>query len=141
MIWYNVGRHYTSAGSPSDHREDIFLGEPCACPAGKHVRRTWYNIVRYYTSADLRPTRGRTISLANHAHPPEGEGINALSMSGEHSIMSSDIIPASVRRPTCGRKFHSKLYASPKGNMDEGNCRGMEGDIKTRGRIISHGGE
>ena len=34
--------------------------------------RTWYNIVRYYTSADLRPTRGRTISLANHAHPPEG---------------------------------------------------------------------
>ena len=101
----------------------------------------WYNIVRYYTSADLRPTRGRTISLANHAHPPEGEGINALSMSGEHSIMSSDIIPASVRRPTCGRKFHSKLYASPKGNMDEGNCRGMEGDIKTRGRIISHGGE
>ena len=33
----------------------------------------WYNIVRYYTCADLRPTRGRTISLANHAHPPEKE--------------------------------------------------------------------
>ena len=38
----------------------------------EHVGRTWYNIVRYYTSADLRPTRGRTISLANHAHAPEG---------------------------------------------------------------------
>ena len=27
------------------------------------------------------PTRGRTISLANHAHAPEGKRINALSMS------------------------------------------------------------
>ena len=29
--------------------------------------------------------------------------------------------------------FHGKSCASPGGNMDEGNCRGMEGDIKTSG--------
>ena len=28
-----------------------------------------------------RPTRGRTISLANHVHAQEGKRINALSMS------------------------------------------------------------
>ena len=38
----------------------------------EELRKIWYNIVRYYTSADLRPTKGRTISLANHAHPLEG---------------------------------------------------------------------
>ncbi len=57
----------------------------------------WYNIVRYYTSADLRPTRGRTISLANHAHPPEGN------MDEGHGIISLDIIPVPVRCPTKGR--------------------------------------
>ncbi len=28
-----------------------------------------------------RPTKGRTSSLANHVHAPEGKRINALSMS------------------------------------------------------------
>ena len=108
MIWYNVGRHYTSAGSPSDHREDIFLGEPCACPAGKHVRRTWYNIVRYYTSADLRPTRGRTISLANHAHPPEGN------MDEGHGIISKDIIPALICVRPEGGQFLWQIMRIPR---------------------------
>ena len=38
-----------------------------------------------------RPTKGRTITMANHAHPPEGI------MSKRHGIMSSDIIPAPIR--------------------------------------------
>ena len=65
----------------------------------------WYNIVRYYTSADLRPTRGRTISLANHAHPPEGimsEGHGIMSVGYYISVgyyTSADL------RPTKGRKI------------------------------------
>ena len=39
------------------------------------------------------PTRGRIISLANHAHPPQGKRLNALSMSRGHGIISTDIIP------------------------------------------------
>ena len=31
--------------------------------------------------------------MANHAHPPEGKRLNALSMSRGHGIMSPDIIP------------------------------------------------
>ncbi len=64
----------------------------------EELRKIWYNIVRYYTSADLRPTRGRTISLANHAHAPEGI------MSEGHGIISLDIIPALIRvRPEGGQ--------------------------------------
>ena len=63
-----------------------------------YFRRTWYNIVRYYTSADLRPTRGRTISLANHAHPPEGI------MSEGHVIISTDIITAQYPNTIIRRK-------------------------------------
>jgi hypothetical protein len=41
----------------------------------------------YYTSADSLSTKGRKISTANHAHPPEGKRINALSMDEGHGIM------------------------------------------------------
>ncbi len=58
----------------------------------------WYNIVRYYTSADLRPTKGRTISQANHAHPPEGKRINALSMDEGHGIMFAAINVVSCKK-------------------------------------------
>ena len=67
----------------------------------------WYNIERYYTSADSLSTAGRKISTANHAHPPEGKRINALSMDEGHGIMSVDIIPAPVRRPTKGRTWYN----------------------------------
>ncbi len=43
-----------------------------------------------------RPTKGRTITKANHAHAPEGKRINALSMSEGHGIISLDIIPALI---------------------------------------------
>ena len=76
--------------------------------------RTWYNIVRYYTSADLRPTRGRTISLANHAHPPEGKRINALSMSEGHGIISSDIIPALICVRPEGGQFLWRPVCTPR---------------------------
>ena len=63
----------------------------------------WYNIERYYTSADSLSTTGRKISTANHAHPPEGKRINALSMDKGHGIISKDIIPALIRfRPQGG---------------------------------------
>ena len=44
------------------------------------------------------PTRGRTISLANHAHPPEGKRINALSMSERHGIMFAAINVVSCKK-------------------------------------------
>ena len=34
-----------------------------------------------------RPTKGRTITKANHAHAPEGKRINALSMDEGHGII------------------------------------------------------
>ena len=82
----------------------------------------WYNIERYYTSADSLSTTGRKISTANHAHPPEGKRINALSMDGGHGIMSADIIPAPVRRPTKGRtcSLANRVHA-PQGNMSGGH--------------------
>lgn len=50
--------------------EDIFLGEPCARPEGKHV-------VRYYTCTSLHSTERRINSTANCAHPP-GEHMKKL---------------------------------------------------------------
>ena len=44
LLWYNIGRYYTSAGSPSDRREDIFPGEPCASAGGTMSERHDYNI-------------------------------------------------------------------------------------------------
>ena len=54
-----------------------------------------------------RPTKGRTISLANHAHPPEG------TMLEQHGIMSPDIIPALIYRPTRGRTISLANHAHP----------------------------
>ena len=45
-----------------------------------------------------RPTRGRTISLANHVHAPEGKRINALSMSERHGIMFAAINVVSCKK-------------------------------------------
>ncbi len=76
----------------------------------------WYNIERYYTSADSLSTAGRTSSLANRVHAPQGN------MSGGHGIMSADIIPAPVRRPTKGRtsSLANRVHA-PQGNMSGGH--------------------
>ena len=63
----------------------------------------YYISVGYYTSADLRPTRGRTISLANHAHAPEGI------MSEGHGIISLDIIPALICFRPKGEKFLQRI--------------------------------
>ncbi len=56
-----------------------------------------------------RPTRGRTISMANHVHAPQGN------MSGGHGIISVDIIPAlaSPEGYDCANPFG--------GNVDEGH--------------------
>ena len=80
----------------------------------EELRKIWYNIVRYYTSADLRPTRGRTISLANHAHAPEGKRINALSMSEGHGIISLDIIPALICVRPEGGQFLWQIMCTPR---------------------------
>ncbi len=63
-----------------------------------------------------RPTTGRTSSLANRVHAPQGN------MSGGHGIMSADIIPAPVRRPTKGRtsSLANRVHA-PQGNMSGGH--------------------
>ena len=45
------------------------------------------------------PTKGRTISLANPEHPPEGKRINALSMSERHGIISAGYIPVPIYHP------------------------------------------
>ncbi len=47
------------------------------------------------------PRKGRTISLANHAHPPEGKRINALSMSERHDIMN---VATNERKVDCYEK-------------------------------------
>ena len=54
--------------------------------------------------------------------PPEGKHINALSMDEGHGIISKDIIPAPVRRPTEGRtsSLANRVHA-PQGNMSEGH--------------------
>ena len=51
--------------------------------------------------------------MANRVHPPGG------TMFGEHGIMSTDIIPAPVRRPTKEDNYHGEPCASPAGNMSE----------------------
>ena len=61
------------------------------------------------------PTKGRTITKANHAHAPEGKRINALSMSRGHGIILSDIIPAPVRCPTEEDIFLDEPCTSPGG--------------------------
>jgi hypothetical protein len=49
----------------------------------RHVRRAWHNVDRHYSSAGSSPTKGRTNSEANRAHPREGFP-NGLRMSGEY---------------------------------------------------------
>ena len=56
-----------------------------------------------------RPTRGRTISMANHVHAPQGN------MSGGHGIISVDIIPALICRPTKEDNFLGEPCARPAG--------------------------
>ncbi len=59
------------------------------------------------------PTKGRKVSSANHVHAPQG------SMSGGHGIMSADMIPAPVRRPTKEDIYHGEPCASAGGSMSE----------------------
>ncbi len=82
-------------------KESIFHSELCACPAGNHVGTIWYNIDRYYTCADLRPTEGRTNTLANRVHPSE-------------STISTDIIPAPVRARPKGEYLLLRTVRMPR---------------------------
>ena len=88
--------------------------------------------------------------MANHAHPPQGKRLNALSMSRGHGIISTDIIPALICRPTRGRTISLANHAHPSEgkrlnalSMSRGHGI-MSPDIipalichPTRGRIIS----
>ena len=60
-----------------------------------------------------RPTKGRTSSLANRVHAPQGKRINALIMSERHGIISSDIIPVLICCPTGGRTISLANHAHP----------------------------
>ena len=93
----------------SDRREDKFIGESCACPAGNHIGTIWYNIERYYTRANSHSTEGRINSLANYAHPSES------TMFGKHGIISIDIIPALICVQPKGGQILLRI-ACPAGN-------------------------
>ena len=56
-------RHYTSAGSPSDRREDIFPGEPCASAGGTMSERHGIISTDMMPAPVRCPTGGRTIFL------------------------------------------------------------------------------
>ncbi len=49
---------------------------------------------RHYTGADSRPTKRRTISMANRVHAPQG------SMFREHGIMTARHYTSADSRPT-----------------------------------------
>ncbi len=55
-----------------------------------------------------RPTKGRTSSLANRVHAPQGN------MSGGHGIISSDIIPALICVRPEGGQFLWQIMRMPR---------------------------
>ena len=69
-------------------KEDIFPGEPCASPGGKHVQRTWYNVDRRYTSA------GSPSDQREDIFPGEPCASAGGNMSERHGIMLIDKLPA-----------------------------------------------
>ncbi len=69
--WYNIDRYYTSANSPSDQREDNYLGELCTSAGGIMLEEHGIISTDIIPVLIRRPTNGRTITLANYAHPPE----------------------------------------------------------------------
>ncbi len=91
-------------------------------PEGKRINALSMDEGHGIMSADIipapvrRPIKGRTSSLANRVHAPQGN------MSGGHGIMSADIIPAPVRRPTTGRtpSLANRVHA-PQGTMSGGH--------------------
>ncbi|MDE7210135.1 MAG: hypothetical protein K2O03_01665, partial [Lachnospiraceae bacterium] len=62
-------RYYTCADSPSDQREDNFLGESCASAGGMMFGEHIIISIDIIPAPIRRPTKGRTISLANRVHP------------------------------------------------------------------------
>ncbi len=53
-------------------------------------------------------TKGRKISTANHAHPPEGKRINALSMSRGHGIITTQEREGYIGKPDKKKKEKTK---------------------------------